>query len=241
MVAFLCSSCDFSIRGSGNIAPGEYEDHLTSEIDYIANFSNGFPNGFHIRNDRGNGSPFNCAFSSANVTFSNGSLNLSLTKTNSGYAGGEFRSNEVYGYGFYSTLMKPAKCSGVISSFFTYIGWPSWHEIDIEFLGNNTNIVQFNHYTNGVGGHEYYYELGFDASLEYHEYGFSWNKNTLVYYVDGVAVYKTTASIPSVSGRIMMNIWNVHDSYKGWAGKFDDSKLPVTSSYKWIGYQAFNT
>ena len=154
------------------------------------------------------------------------------------YVGAELASINAYGYGYYSTFMKPSKCSGVISSFFTYTHYPSWHEIDIEFLGYDTTIVQFNHYTNGKGGHEYFYNLGFDASLDYHEYGFNWTENEIIYYVDGVAVYRTITEIPYHQSRIMMNIWNVHDDKKEWAGKFDDSKLPINSSYKWIGYQA---
>ena len=65
-------------------------------------------------------------------------------------------------------IMKPIKNDGVVSSFFTYTG-PSdgtrWDEIDIEFLGKNTTQVQFNYYTNGVGNHEYLYNLGFDVTL----------------------------------------------------------------------------
>ena len=136
--------------------------------------------------------------------------------------------------------MKAVKCPGVISSFFTYTYYPSWHEIDIEFLGNNTNIVQFNHYTEGKGGHEYFYNLGFDASKDYHEYGFNWTENEIIYYVDGRAVYRTVTEIPYHPSRIMMNLWNVHDDKQEWAGKFDDTKLPLHSSYKWIGFQAEN-
>lgn len=67
--------------------------------------------------------------------------------------------------------MQPISNPGVVSSFFTYTG-PSdnnpWDEIDIEFLGKDTTKVQFNYYTNGVGGHEFLYDLGFDASESYH-------------------------------------------------------------------------
>ena len=164
-------------------------------------------------------------------------MDLYLTKTEKGYAGAEFRSYKSYEYGYFSVSMKAVKCPGVISSFFIYTGFP-WHEIDVEFLGDDTTRVQFNHYTNGIGHHEYYYDLGFDASLDYHEYGFLWEKDSLVYYVDGKAVYKTTDNIPSRGGRIMVNLWNVDDSNKEWAGKFDDSYLPINSSYKWIGYQS---
>ena len=133
--------------------------------------------------------------------------------------------------------MRPAKCAGTVSSFFTYTKEPRWDEIDIEFLGKDTTKVQFNYYTSGVGGHEYLYDLGFDATEEFHEYGFLWTSASIIWYVDGKAVYKATADIPQYAGKIMTNLWNglgVDD----WLDPFDPSKLPVTAQYKWIAYSA---
>lgn len=68
---------------------------------------------------------------------------------------GEYRSTNNYGYGLYEVSMKPAKNTGIVSSFFTYTGpahGTQWDEIDIEFLGKDTTKVQFNYFMNGVGG-----------------------------------------------------------------------------------------
>ena len=216
---------------------GGMQYRFTSDEYKIAVFKNGAPSDFWARNDRGNGQPFNCSFSNSNAVIDDGLLTLSLTKSGSGYAGAEYRTRTKYSYGFYSVKMKATKCPGVISSFFTYTNWP-WDEIDIEFLGDDTTRVQFNYYTNGVGGHEYLYELGFDASEDFHEYAFDWQPDSITWYVDGKPVYKATKDIPSHTGQIMMNIWNVADSHKDWAGQFDPSKLPVTAQYEWIGYQS---
>ena len=228
-----------SMGGSGNIPPQNVvKERFTRDEDKIAVFENSPIEGFWARNDRGNGSPFNCSFSNQNAVISSGLLTLSLTKSGDrGYAGAEYRSGMRFSYGYYSVSMKAVKCSGVISSFFTYTGWP-WHEIDIEFLGDDTTKVQFNYYTNGEGGHEYIYELGFDASEDFHEYGFDWQPDSITWYVDGVSVYKATENIPSQAGNIMMNLWNVADSNANWAGKFDESKLPVYAQYEWIGYKS---
>ena len=225
--------------GAGNISSQDViRGRFTPNEDKIAIFDNGYVDGFWARHDRGNGQPFNCSFSNENAVIGNGLLTLSLTKGGErGYAGAEYRSGARYSYGYYSVSMKPAKCSGVISSFFTYTGRP-WHEIDIEFLGDDTTKVQFNYYTNGKGGHEYIYELGFDASEDFHEYGFDWQPDSITWYVDGVSVYKATVDIPSVAGHIMMNLWNVSDSSSGWAGKFDETKLPLSAQYQWIGYKS---
>lgn len=239
ILSLLLISCIGAQTGKGNIKPGEIEDRFTPDEHKIATFENGYPEGFWARNDRGNGSPFNCSFMRSNAVVENNQLTLLLTKGNRGYVGAEFRSGATFSYGYYSVCMKAAKCDGVISSFFTYTGWP-WDEIDIEFLGNNTNIVQFNYYTNGIGGHEYFYELGFDASEDFHEYGFDWQPDSITWYVDGVAVYRATANIPSHAGHIMMNLWNVADTHADWAGKFNESGLPTSAEYKWIGYQSAN-
>ena len=213
------------------------ETRFTAKENKIAVFSQGYPYGFWARNDRGNGSPFNCAFSRSHAVVEDGKLTLSLSKEGDGYVGAEYRTWEKYSYGYYSVSMKAAKCPGVISSFFIYTNHP-WDEIDIEFLGNDTTKVQFNYYQDGKGGHEFVYDLGFDASLAFHEYGFLWLKDSITWYVDGKAVYKAIADIPSHDAYIMMNLWNVADSHKGWAGKFEESGLPVYAEYTWIGYEA---
>lgn len=240
-VLMLFSSCVVhapSLGGSGNIPPADQQrKRLTPDEYKIATFVDGSPQGFWARNDRGNGNPFNCSFSNSNVRFDGGIMTLSLTGANGSYAGAEYRSGQKFSYGYYSVSMKAAKCSGVISSFFTYTNWP-WDEIDIEFLGHDTTIVQFNYYTNGVGGHEYYYNLGFDASEDFHEYGFDWQPDSITWYVDGIPVYRATKNIPSHAGNIMMNLWNVADNASGWAGKFDETRLPVYAQYEWIGYQS---
>ena len=221
--------------GGGNVSLGGEPKRLTTEESKIAVFESYAVEGFWARNDRGNGHPVNCSFARDHAVISGDRLTLSLTGDNGKYVGAEYRSQGKYSYGFYSVYMKPAKCPGVISSFFTYTGFP-WDEIDIEFLGDDTTRVQFNYFTLGVGNHEYVYNLGFDASEDFHEYAFDWQKNSITWYVDGVPVYRATKNIPSAAGQIMMNLWNVADSNADWAGKFDDSYLPVTAEYKWIGY-----
>ena len=203
----------------------------------IAVFHQSPPEKFWARDDRGNGSPFNCSFKRDNAKIEDGVLTLWLTTTDSGYAGAEYRNVEKTPFGYYAVSMKAARCDGVISSFFIYCGRP-WDEIDIEFLGNDTTKVQFNYYHNGQGNHEYLYDLGFDASEEFHEYGFDWQPDSITWYVDGKPVYKATTDIPTAAGNLMVNLWNVADSHAYWAGKFDSSPLPVTAQYQWFGYQS---
>ncbi|MFW2489183.1 beta-glucanase [Clostridium chromiireducens] len=184
---------------------------------------------------------FNCTWRSSNVNFSNGAMTLTINKDTKGgtkpYAGGEYRSNNTYSYGLYQVNMKPAKNTGIVSSFFTYTG-PSdgtpWDEIDIEFLGKDTTKVQFNYYTNGVGNHEHIYNLGFDASTSYHTYAFNWQPTYIAWLVDGKEVYRATNNIPSHPGKIMMNIWP-GTGVDSWLGSYN-GVTPLNAYYDWVSY-----
>ena len=99
--------------------------------------------------------------------------------------------------------------------------------------------MQFNYYTKGEGNHEYLHKLGFDASEDFHEYGFDWQPDSITWYVDGKAVYRATENIPTADSQIMMNVWNCKD-HDEWSGAFDESALPATAQYKWVAFKAYS-
>lgn len=237
VISMVLGLCGCSENGAHSEPVGDIPARLTKEEEKIAVFKDGAPEGFWARHDRGNGGMFNCAFGKDNAKIEAGLLTLILNEENGRYIGAEYRTYERFSYGFYSVSMKPAKCAGVITSFFTYTGRP-WDEIDIEFLGDDTTKVQFNYFVNGEGGHEYVYDLGFDASEEFHEYAFDWQPDSITWYVDGKAVYKVTGDVPKTAGNIMMNFWNVADFKSDWAGKFTGEKLPIYAQYEWIGFSS---
>lgn len=212
----------------------------------FVDFSRGEPSGFEIADGWTNGSIFNVTWRKRNISFENGRMQLIIDNDGKGkpipYSGGEFRSRDFYGYGRYEVSMKPIKNDGVVSSFFTYTG-PSdnnpWDEIDIEFLGKDTTIVQFNYFTNGVGEREFIYDLGFDASEEFHTYAFEWHKDKIIWFVDGKAVYTAYENIPSVKGKIMMNAW-CGTGVDEWLNPFDDSSLPLTAEYEHFSFTPFD-
>lgn len=217
-----------------DLAPEQAEDRDFFETD----FKNGASPDWHIASGWSNGAPFDCIWSENCVKFENGVMKLIIDKIVEGqYRGGEYRTNEMFGYGLYEVEMKAIKNKGVVSSFFTYTG-PSdnnpWDEIDIEFLGKDTTKVQFNYYTDGVGGHEYMHQLGFDASEDFHRYAFKWEKDKITWYVDGEEVYSATENLPSTPGKIMMNAWN-GIGVDGWLGKFDGN-VPLTAEYKSVKF-----
>lgn len=202
-------------------------------------FANGLTEEWMFSDGWSNGSMFNCTWRKENGVFEDGVLKMSIDTFGDGYSGGEIRTNDFYGYGMYEVSMKPIKNIGVVSSFFTYTG-PSdnnpWDEIDIEFLGKDTTKVQFNYFTDGKGNHEYVYDLGFDASEEFHSYGFKWAKDSITWYVDGEEVYTATENIPSTPGKIMMNVWN-GIGVDSWLGAYDGA-APITAQYKTAAFTA---
>lgn len=197
---------------------------------------------FEFSDGWSNGSMFNCTWRKSNGSIFDGSMKLTIDKDlldKPPYSGAEFRSRDFYGYGMYEVVMKPIKNDGVVSSFFTYTG-PSdnnpWDEIDIEFLGKDTTKVQFNYFTDSKGNHEFLYDLGFDASEEFHTYGFDWQADSITWYVDGEAVYTATENIPSNPGKIMMNVWP-GTGVDGWLNAFDGT-VPLTAEYKSADFAA---
>ena len=237
-----------SFTGCGKKTQKLSDSPLTGS--YFANFTEGeMPEAMCASDGWTNGDVFNTVWSAKNVSFDGGALHLSISENpggteenNNAYFGGEMRSYQTFGYGDYIVKMKPAKKVGTASTFFTYSGPESedddtpWDEIDIEFLGKDTTKVQFNYFVNGVGGHEYMYNLGFDASAEYHEYGYRWTAEYIVWFVDGTPVYKVEASnktpLPSTPGKILMNYWCGTQGAHGWMGQY--SVGTETSDYQWI-------
>ena len=197
-----------------------------------------------------NGQPFNAVWKKENLTVTNNQMHLAIKNgpaTADGveypYTAGEARTHKLYGHGDFEVRMKPTNVVGSVSTFFTYTdqwntidGVPmEHHEIDIEFLGKDTTKVQFNYFVKGQGGHEYMYDLGFDASQAFHNYGFRWARNSITWFVDGVAVYQVTKDnadeLPSQPGRIMTSYWP--SSATGWSGEFA-GPTEATVDYEWI-------
>ena len=241
---------------------GQTED-LTDEPlenNVIADWSEGAADRVFASDGWTNASVFNCQWSANNLIYTDdGTMKLTITDNPDGseeagteYFGGEARTYEYFGYGDYEVCMKPSAKAGTASTFFTctgnydtnpHTGQPNpWDEIDIEFLGQDTTEVQFNYYVNGVGGHEYMYDLGFDASKDFHEYGFRWTEDSITWFVDDKPVYKVelgskNPAIPSTAGRILMNYWCGTSEAEGWMGAYSnpDDQGP---EYKWISTTA---
>lgn len=238
--------------------PDGQTENLTDEplkaTTTIADWSNGEAPAVFESDGWTNGNPFNVQWTANNVAYEKGVAKLTISDNPDGseetfteYYGGEMRTYQYFGYGDYEVRMKPAKKAGTASTFFTCTGdydtnpntgKPNpWDEIDIEFLGQDTTKVQFNYYVNGVGGHEYMYDLGFDASEDFHTYGFRWAEDYITWFVDGKPVYRVDATesnpMPSTAGRMLMNYWCGASAAENWMGKYSDPG-EEGPEYQWI-------
>jgi beta-glucanase (GH16 family) len=198
-----------------------------------------------------NGSPFGVGWLADHVQFTSdapaaGVMRLRLDNVRSSgrpYSSGEYRTRDKVSYGTVRARIKPAKGGGVVSSLFTYTGpayGDPWDEIDIEFLGKDTTRMQVNYFIGGVGGHETVINLGFDASLTYHDYSFTWAPGSITWHVDGREVHKETGargSLPTRPGMIFANLWAGDSTVTTWLGRFRYTK-PVHAFYDSVGYTA---
>ena len=189
---------------------------------------------------------FDVAYTYSNISIDDGILTLKIDKNtdprfSAGQTGGEYHTGKAYGYGYYEVSMIPIDNPGVVSSFFTFAGDENSNsvaEIDIEFPGNNTHVVDFNYYVNGIGNHGFTYDLGFDASEDFHSYGFLWVEDSITWFVDGIPVYRLTDkddAIPSVESQIYLNAWTGSEAVKGWIDIYDGT-APLYAKYDYFSF-----
>ena len=206
-----------------------------------------------------NGSPFDNAWRADHITFGGSRMTIRLddqAALGEPYTSGNYQSTGFYGYGCYEASFRPVARPGVITSFFTFAG-PfdnggngRHNEIDIEFLGNQfapgNTTVQLNFYTNDdtySSRNEHLHALGFDASADFHRYGFRWTSTGIQWFVDGQPIYAVadspTRPTPKTSEslqKVMMNLWPVDASAAAWAGTFVYPGQPLDAVYQWVRF-----
>jgi len=118
-----------------------------------------------------------------------------------------------------------------------YTPWPTdnWNELDIEALGKDSNQVQFNAQvytgpptvppvTTPVSREQFPHmeTLGFDASLDFHEYTIEWTPAGASFYVDSELRYTWTEQIAlmNLPQNVLLTIW-ASDS-PSWAGAVNE-------------------
>ncbi len=161
---------------------------------------------------------------------------------------GEIGSTDFFTYGLFVTRMRAPAVRGSVTAFFLMNQWVAqdWEhqEIDIEILGRNTRAAQYTNHDFQNGGRDWKsasdtVDLGFDASLAFHEYAILWTDAAVVWYVDGKRVHKESRYVPHVPLQIRMNTYLGDPATPGvsaWLGPLDTRQLPASAAYRRIEY-----
>jgi beta-glucanase (GH16 family) len=181
-----------------------------------------------------------------NVSVSNGQLIIHLRKEEhrgKSYTGGGVISRERFRYGYYEARVKMHGASGWHQSVWAmYAGdgsttYPEQMRTEIDGIEFDSDVPWKGHMglikwqgpgkstslscTPGV----YRGPLGFDASADFHNYGFEWTPKDVRFYLDGdlrcVLPYP-----PSDGEHDLVNLWLTAIAYEKLSGKIDDSRLP---------------
>ena len=188
-------------------------------------------------------------FTASNATTDAGILSLALTSeptdASKPFRGVEMRSRNTLTYGKVEASVRFAAGSGVVSSLvLLYTPWPppDWNELDIEFLGMNTDRIQFNHMINippadPATGHLQYpamVTLDMNPSEDFHTYAIEWVPGEARFSIDGLVLHTATEEMARMvlPQNILLTIWA--SSSAGWAGPIDDTTAPTSVDYDWI-------
>lgn len=185
-------------------------------------------------------------FSYDSVHHSDNGATIYITNEQCGnrkYRSGAFKSVDQYCYGRFEAYIKSSNCPGLVVGFFLHRARPR-QEIDVEFLGLNPTKMLVNVYFNpgddgaemefGYRGTPVSIDLGFDSSLDFHQYAIEWQPNRILWTVDGVVVHERRSwdptPIPYLPMNLHMNLW-IPDSEK-FAGKFLPKSAPASALFR---------
>lgn len=226
--------------------PSERVLETENGVALITLMGNQLNDGFWYVSEHANVNSFYSAdWKRANISVSSDGTALSVRRDPSnarGYTAAEIKSRPAYGFGTYEAVMRPARGSGIVSAFFTYIGpytGDPHDEIDFEFLGADLTKVYLNYWRDGKRGDYQTIDLGFDAGDAPHLYAFEWREDGIVWKVDGKVIYQTAPGdvrIPSTFGQAFFSIWTGDESMQGWHGPptFEDGAQSEISCFSFV-------
>ncbi len=186
-----------------------------------------------------NGDHQGCTWSRDNAFVQKGVLQMVLAKARDRlrpYRCAELKTNAALGHGAYEARIRTAAGSGLNTAMFSYVG-PVHDELDFEFLGKDTGIVQLNYWTHGQGGRETFPKLGFDASAGFHDYAFVWEPGRLRWFIDGRLVREENGgAMPTTAANFFLTLWSGSHTIDGWLGPLDEAKTPAVAEVDWAAF-----
>jgi beta-glucanase (GH16 family) len=171
-------------------------------------------------------------------------LNVRLSANAEGaakpYSGGEFRTQQMFKYGYFETRMRVPRGDGLITGVFTYTpaeNGRAAQEIDIEIVGRATRQVEFTIHNRGKVEFAYV-DLPFDAAEDFHTYAIEWKPRSVTWYIDGQPMHTMRGKIVPIPDRpqaLIVDLWNSAALWR-WVGHIDNSAGPWTLTASCIAY-----
>lgn len=182
-----------------------------------------------------------------NVVVEGGLLKLRVTKVASGnkqYSAAEVYSTDDFTFGRFEGRIKFCAGSGIVSSLFTYRDdvEVSWQEIDVEYLGNLSNAIQYN-LISGTFANRHYQPrvvtLAYSPTAEFHDYTIEWLPDGVTFYVDGAPSHHDVQAKLQDAAKLRMNAWPTNNQVTTFAGPLDANSIPCEAQYEWVQVSSY--
>ncbi|MEO0466079.1 MAG: family 16 glycosylhydrolase [Pseudomonadota bacterium] len=225
----------------------EGDANLTDDVEpsFVKHFSEGHDRRWYKADFAYSGPVQRAGWEADHITFDGDDVELKITREYKDvlpFTGAEYQRRGEYHYGRYEVVMKAARGSGLVSSFFTHTG-PSQNgdphdEIDIEFLGHRTSELHINHFADGDMAGSTYVQLPYDAADVFQLYAFDWLPDEIIWYVAEEEVFRVTSQehpLPVTPSRLIMNLWTGSQNQYAWHGR-PTFKTGATAEYICVSY-----
>lgn len=108
------------------------------------------------------------------------------------------RGKKTWQYGYFEARVRWPNVPGIWSGFFAVndAGWPP--EIDAGEVFGNAGTVQFQVRKQQGVDYKYSYDYGPSLFGQWHKFGFLWEADKVVYYIDDIEYWRTTEYVPNM-------------------------------------------
>jgi len=142
------------------------------------------------------------AYEQRNSVISNGTLTLTINNdacptgcSGMKFAAGSWESVETYLYGAFTFRVKASSTSGTAVVLWGMNVATPFEAVQMTIAGNQPKNLAVQYWVNGNSKWVGEFALGFDASMDFHNYTFSYSAKALSFFVDGKSI-ATTDSAP---------------------------------------------
>lgn len=80
-------------------------------------------------------------------------------------------------------------------------------EIDIEIYNDPSGKILFTTYAGGEQTHTETMQLPFDPTKDFHDYAFSYDEDSITFYVDGEPMQEYEGGLPKERMKLYVNTW----------------------------------